>query len=128
MAIRYATLAVAALLVLGLLAAGPPAAGQDRRAGLPSEFTGKYLAVMLRSNRDVTHMLEQVEIRKLGDRLFLAGIGMNAGSAPKSYVGLNVWLALHDVSEIQVYATPDALRKAFTSPGSDGGSKKGVKP
>jgi hypothetical protein len=125
MAIRCATLGVAALLVVGLLAGGPPAAGQERR--VPSEFTGKYLAVTLRSNRDVTHMLEQVEIRKLGDRLFLAGIGMDAGAAPRTYVGLNVWLALHDVSEIQVYATPDVLRKAFASPGN-GGSKKGVKP
>ena len=126
MTIRYATLAVAALIVVGLLAGGPPAAGQDRR--VPSEFTGKYLAVTLRSDRDVTHMLEQVEIRKLGDRLFLAGIGMDAGSAPRTYVGLNVWLALHDVSEIQVYATRDALRKAFTSPGNEGGTKKNVKP
>jgi hypothetical protein len=125
---RYTFLAFAAPVALGLLAAGPPAAGQDRRPGLPSEFTGKYLAVMLRSNRDVTHMLEQAEIRKLGDRLFLAGVGMDAGSAPKSYVGLNVWLALHDVSEIQVYATRDALRKAFASPGNEGGAKKKVKP
>src|SRR5262245_21678296 len=126
MTIRYATLAVAALIVVGLLAGGPPAAGQDRRG--PSEFTGKYLAVTLRSDRDVTHMLEQVEIRKLGDRSFLAGLGMCAGSAPTTSVGVNVWLALPHVSEIQVYATPDALRKAFASPRGDGGSKKGGKP
>src|SRR5262249_38675225 len=97
----------------GCLLAGAPAPGQDARPALPFEFEGKYLAVMLRSNRDLTHTLERVQLRKLGDHLFLSGYGVDTGSAQKGYIGLNVWVALSDVSEIQVYPTQDALRRAF---------------
>jgi hypothetical protein len=127
MAVRY-TSALSYALVLALLVGERPAAGQDRRQGMPIEFEGKYLAVMLKSNRDLTHTLQRVELRKLGDQLFMVGVGVDAGSAPKGYVGLQIWLALSDVSEIQVYPTPDALKKAFASPGNEGGTKKSVKP
>jgi hypothetical protein len=126
MAVRYTSM-LAAPLVFVMLAGERPASGQDRRP-VPFEFEGKYLAVILKSNRDLTHTLQRVELRKLGEQLFMVGVGVDAGSAPRGYVGLQIGLALSDVSEIQVYPTPDALKKAFASPGNEGGTKKSVKP
>jgi hypothetical protein len=120
MPIRYVclmTVLAAALLVPAGASAAEPKAG-------PPDFEGKFLALTLRSNTDTIHTLGQVQLRKLGDHTFLVGVGVDSGTTDKWYVGLIIWVALSDVSEIQVYPTQTALRKAFAPAGDEGGGRK----
>jgi hypothetical protein len=115
---------IAAACVVGMLAAVEPAPAQDEAGAMPFEFEGKFLAVTLKSNKDLTHALKALKLRKIGNQLFVVGTGLDTGSGQKDYVGLSVWLALNDVSEIQVYATHAALKKAFVPDGDEPPLKK----
>jgi hypothetical protein len=107
-----------------MLAVVEQAPAQDEAGPIPYDFEGKFLAVTLKSNKDLTHALKGLKLRKLGNQLFIVGTGVDTGSGQKEYIGLNVWIALGDVSEIQVYGTHAALKKAFAQSDDDPPLKK----
>jgi hypothetical protein len=94
---------------------------QERREESPS-FDGQFLSISKKSNPASSVELEKVQLRTLGGRSFLVGVGTDT---PDNWQkGKTVWVAVDDVAEITVFATLDELRKAITSqepPKKDGG-------
>jgi hypothetical protein len=87
-------------------------------------FEGKFVSIQKKSNPANSVDLEKVELKTLGGRAFLVGIGTDT---PDNWQkGKKVWVALDDVSEVTVFGTLEELRKAGNpqdAPKKDGGGR-----
>lgn len=97
------------LLTLGtvfvvLAIASSPASAQEQ------PFDGKFISIVKKSNPVSSVDLEKVEVKTLGGKSFLVGIG--ADTPDNWQKGRVVWVALDDVSDLTVFPTLDELRKA----------------
>jgi hypothetical protein len=99
---------------------GSTSYAQERRDENPS-FDGQFLTVIKKSNPATSIELGKVQLRTLGGKAFLVGIG--ADTPDNWQKGKAVWVALDDVAEITAFATLDELRKAVMPPKKDGGDK-----
>jgi hypothetical protein len=73
-------------------AAGPQKGGQ---AGI--QIRSRYLAVHLRSSSEYGATLEKVQVRRIGDRVFLVGRGIDDGTPDNWYKGKTIWVAVDDI-------------------------------
>ena len=109
------------LAVVMLLGSTGPA--QERREESPS-FEGQFLSIAKKSSPGSSVELEKVQLRALGGRAFLVGVGTDT---PENWQkGKTVWVAVDDVAEITVFATLEELRKAIAGqeqPKKDGGGR-----
>ena len=92
------------LCVAVVLIASPVCVAQDQA------FEGKFISIQKKSNPANSVDLEKVEVKTLGGRAFLVGIG--ADTPDNWQKGRTVWVALDDVSEVTVFGTLEELRKA----------------
>lgn len=108
---RRRLLTPAALALGGSLVGGRAGAqGEDAPA---DAFRGKFLSVLKKSDPSYSISLEAVQIRPVGSVGFLVGVGADDGVPDNWQIGLTVWIALDDVSEITVFETLDDLRAAM---------------
>ncbi len=96
-----------AVVLLALLGAGPGWSGDAPAAGKPAEatFTGKAIAVHLKGQPSAISLLEEPQIRTVGDCTFL--IGRVAQGHQR------MWLPLADVARIEEFADVEALGKHY---------------
>ena len=82
---------------------------QERREEVVS-FDGQFLSVAKKSNPASSVDLEKAQLRTLGGKPFLVGVG--ADTPDNWQKGRVVWVALDDISEWTAFATLEELRKA----------------
>lgn len=82
---------------------------QERREEVVS-FDGQFLTIAKKSNPTSSVDLEKVQLRTLGGKPFLVGVG--ADTQDNWQKGRLVWVALDDISEWTAFATLEELRKA----------------
>jgi len=109
---RSVVFGIVALIGLGAFVGSTTSVAQPPAGGFTPEqpFTGKYLAVVKKSNPMSSIDLMKVEVRRLEGRSFLVGTG--ADTPDNWQRGKTVWLALDDVSEVTTFDTLEELRKA----------------
>lgn len=76
---------------------------QDPRPESTGSFAGKAVQVTTKSDPNYTELLVDVEVKTLGDVKFLVGTSRETGGYKN---GLTVWIALADVSNITLFASP----------------------
>lgn len=103
----------------GLFVAGRPAAGGDKPPAAPAadhEFGNKVLVISTRATTDRpkggSMILEKARVRRLGDRAFVYGRGVDFDAADW-YAGAGVWVDLQDVDMVVEYDTLEALKKSY---------------
>lgn len=82
---------------------------QERREEAVS-FDGQFLSVVKKSNPVSSVDLEKAQLRTLGGKPFLVGVG--ADTQDNWQKGHVVWVALDDISEWTAFTNLDELRKA----------------
>lgn len=114
---HHACCIAGSLIALVLLAARPAAAQQ---ADPPqTEFAGKFLSIVKKSEPAFSYNLEKVEVKKLGNEYFLAGVGTDDEFPGNWMKGKTVWIALSDVSAIMVFSSLKDLRDMLRGFGAD---------
>ncbi len=102
------------LTATALFVFSPTGVAQQPRGDSEQPFTGQFMTIVKKSNRDSSIDLEKVRVQKLDGRSFLVGTGCDT---PDNWQkGKTVWVALDDVSEMTVFGTLEELRKAGTLP------------
>lgn len=116
---RYAF--AAALVTLGLLGFGwaPGPAGEGKGpAPAAGDFSGKVVIVTYdRGDAPTTAVLEKAQVRPLGGRSFIVGVGVDEWSADKWAHGLTVWVPVDRVSSVMEVADVDQAKKVFANTG-----------
>jgi len=105
-----AGLAAGALIAFLMVREG---SAEERREEAVS-FDGQFLSVVKKSNPVSSVDLEKAQLRTLGGKPFLVGVG--ADTPDNWQKGRSVWVALDDISEWTAFATLDELRKAGVPP------------
>jgi hypothetical protein len=127
---RYGcVLAVVAVLCVGLrppalrLAADEPKPEEPKPAApAEADFTGKVVAISADSPDKFGVVLEKVQVRKVGERSFLVGKGVDDGREGNYYKGRTVWVAVDRVVFMVQFASVDELKKSY-EPGNGGGGR-----
>ena len=105
--LRNLTLAFAALGLLGLgsilLGAQEPKAGAPPAAG---DFTGKMIIVSYgHGDKFGSVVLDKPKVKKLGDRSFVTGIGVDEWTEDRWAHGTTAWVPVDTVMSIYEVAT-----------------------
>jgi hypothetical protein len=90
-----------------------------------SPFAGRVVSVWLRDPAQ-GGVLENVDVRQLGDRTFLVGEIADDGHGPDPRAGAAFWFPVEDVLMLTVYPDVQAARLAFAAraePPADAGPK-----
>jgi hypothetical protein len=105
--VLLACVVVGCVVAVSVRAAGPV------QSKLVSPFRGRYLAITTRGGANTGATLEKVELRRVGDRLFLVGKGIDDGDPNNWYKGTTSWVALDDVSQVTELNSLSRLRNAM---------------
>ncbi|HLA83777.1 MAG TPA: hypothetical protein VJL29_03205 [Thermoguttaceae bacterium] len=84
-------------------------AKQTSATNLPT-FQGKVLVISL-TNSTYGSVLENVEMRKIGDKRFLVGKGLDSGHPTNWYKGRTVWVALDDIGMMAEFPDVETYRE-----------------
>jgi hypothetical protein len=109
----YFPLAVAftLLLIFGYGVTSTPTTGTDAPAPADdAPFKGRVLGVMTDSHSSFP--LENVQVRKMGDRSFLVGKGVDLGNPANWTKGRNLWLPMSHVVCIVEFGSVEEMKKA----------------
>jgi hypothetical protein len=90
------------------------------------DFTGKILILTTRSEPEVSTIIEQPSRRQIGGQEFLVGTVVDSDEPEEWRVGLTVWTALDDISQIIEVSDRQELRERLEGPGDLPNSFKGV--
>jgi hypothetical protein len=107
--------AVVAVLCVGLQ---PPAfrlAAEEPKPAVPAEadFTGKVVGISTDAADKFAVVLEKVTVRKVGERSFLVGKGVDDGREGNYYKGRTLWVAVDRVVFLMEFASLDELKKSY---------------
>ncbi|HJT75903.1 MAG TPA: hypothetical protein VJ739_01770 [Gemmataceae bacterium] len=81
------------------------------------DFGKKILVVQVKTHNETKAMvLEKVRVKRLGDRSFLVGKGVDDGQPDTWYKGRTVWVGMSDVVTMFEFDSLDDLHKV-TMPG-----------
>src|SRR5262249_16324400 len=98
-----------ALLGPSLTPTGGEARGAQSAIAFDDEMKGKAVTVITRSNPRVSAELEKIQMRKIEGKSFLVGVGADT---PNNWQkGIQVWVAVDDISMLNVYDSIEALRR-----------------
>jgi hypothetical protein len=106
-------LVVAVVLWFGL-PSRPSSAAPAPKPTVPGEadFKGKVLNVSTDYPDKTGAVLEQVRIRKIGERSFLVGKGVDDGRPESaSYKGLTLWISVDHIVQIAEFESVDEAKK-----------------
>ncbi|HKB06169.1 MAG TPA: hypothetical protein VKD90_28495 [Gemmataceae bacterium] len=107
---------VAALLILGLFGLGPALAPGAPRTPAPngSDFEGKIVILTYgRGDAQTSAALEKASVKRLGDRQFIVGVGVDEWTSDKWAHGLTVWIPVDNVTSIVEVADMEHAKKVF---------------
>ena len=107
----------AVFVILGLLwlgsAVGPAGDAKPPVAGA-SDFAGKVIIVVYaRGDAQGSTVLEKSQVKKLGDRSFIVGVGIDEWSPDRWARGITVWVPIDTVSSIMEVADVEQAKKVF---------------
>lgn len=107
---RYLLIALIFLAVAGTLVTKTTSAQQGRDE---AKFDDKFLIVTPKNQSRNSWPIEKVQIQMIAGRPFLCGVGMDSGLAKKTYIGNPVWIALDDISTIEVHPSRQSVRDSY---------------
>lgn len=105
---RHAFLALILTLVCGWTAARLAA---QEAGGPDNPFEGKTLLVYKKSDPEFTLSLEKARVATIGENSFLVERGAEDGDEENWQAGRTIWVALSDVSEINVFDSIEELQE-----------------
>src|SRR5688572_5218629 len=108
---RHSTLIVLAVLAIFTFPWALRAQDAKPAASAP-DLSGKIVTVTL--NDDVGGVLKDARVLSLGDRQFIAGVGVNMGTNDWRE-GYRVWIPIDKVIQIVEFDTLDDARKAYNT-------------
>jgi hypothetical protein len=121
-----AFLSVLATVTLGCLALGWDQPGEKANnpepIGAPATpLTGRALILSLKSNDEWGPFLQNPEVKRIGDKSFLVGKGIDDPSETVEswQVGRTVWIAVDDVSTIVEFDNAEDLKAEVTKADQD---------
>jgi len=102
----------AALLACCLLARFAVGQNANGERASPLEFKGNVIVVYCKSDADRGAVLEKPELKKIGERSFLVGTGMDYGGPKNWTAGQRMWLAVDDVAFIAEFKDAETFKKS----------------
>jgi hypothetical protein len=114
---------LAALVILGLFGLGPalaPAGAPKPADPAPAagDFAGKLVILThTRGDTQASAVLEKATVKRMGERQFIVGVGVDEWSADKWAHGLTVWVPLDMVTSILEVADVEQAKKVFGNVG-----------
>jgi hypothetical protein len=117
---RQRCVLLATLVVLGFVGFGPAPgpAGEGKGPAAAGDFSGKLVIVTYnRGDTQASAVLEKAQVRRLGDRPFLVGVGVDEWSPDKWAHGLTHWVPMDRVTSITEVADVEQAKKVFGSVG-----------
>jgi hypothetical protein len=110
--VKHVLLALAALALGGLVASGLTAGGSGSKSADPdeAEFRGKIVFVQTAKEAAT---LEQVRVKRLGDRLFLVGrIIDDEVLTNRQFAGGTLWLPVAEVARMVAFDNLNQLKNS----------------
>jgi hypothetical protein len=111
----------AVLVIGGLLGLGStvgPAGEPKAPAPASSDFSGKMVIVIYgRGDARNSAVLEKPQVRRLGERAFVVGVGVDEWSADKWAHGITVWVPIDSVVSFMEVSDVEQAKKVFGSAG-----------
>lgn len=89
--------ALIAIVALAFVVIARGKAAPPDRGNLATAFHSKYLVIYSRTKPEHGATLEKVELRKLGDRSYLVGKGINDNDPQNWYRGMTLWYPMEDI-------------------------------
>jgi len=108
---------IAVVAILGLLGLGSgllPASGAKDPAPAAPDFTGKVVIVSYsRGDQASSAVLEKVQLKRLGERAFLVGVGVDEWSPDRWARGATIWVPVDSVTTLMEVADVEQAKKVF---------------
>jgi hypothetical protein len=103
------------MAVGGLVLTAPASIAADPKDSSGAEqFSGKVLIVEYsHGDKPGSAVVEKVSVKRLGERVYLVGIGIDEWSADRWAHGVTVWLPLEKVGTIYVVSNVEEVKKVF---------------
>jgi hypothetical protein len=111
---------VAALLILGLFGLGPALAPGAPKTPAPTtgDFDGKIVILTYgRGDTQASAALDKAQVKRLGDRQFVVGVGVDEWSSDKWAHGVTVWVPVDTVTSIVEVSDVEQAKKVFGNVG-----------